>query len=102
MRGTTGCCWQRAISRGGCSGAWSSGSMHWWRPGSRRAMTTAKSGRPGMGGEEVFFEMAEKKQLPDFCLWGGVELASAGARKGGLAEKVTETIHLEGSRVGDL
>jgi hypothetical protein len=33
-------------------------------------MTPAKSGRPGMAAGEVFFEMAEKKQLPDFWFFG--------------------------------
>jgi hypothetical protein len=34
----------------GCSGPWCGGWMRWrWRLGSRRAMTPAKSGRPGMG-----------------------------------------------------
>jgi hypothetical protein len=39
-------------------------------------MVPAKSGRPGMGAGEVFFEMTEKKQLPNFrFLVGGVRFA---------------------------
>jgi hypothetical protein len=44
-------------------------------------MTPAKSGRPCMGAGEVFFEMAEKKQLPDFRFFQQVEFALGRAKR---------------------
>ncbi len=43
----------------------------------------------------VFFEMAEKKQLPDSAFWGGAELTSGGAKRRGFAEKVPKLSTLE-------
>jgi hypothetical protein len=65
-------------------------------------MTPAKSGRPGMGGGEVFFEIAEKKQLPDFRFLGRGGIDVWRSQETGFCRKSTETIHLGGSTDGDL
>jgi hypothetical protein len=51
-----------------------------------------------MGSGEVFFEMAEKKQLPDFRFLGGAKLA-LGRGKRRLPEK---KLHFGGPRLGGL
>jgi hypothetical protein len=54
--------------------------MRWqWRPGSRRAMTPAKSGDREVRVGEVFMECAEKGGFPGFgFFWQGANCALRG------------------------
>ncbi|MGD0499154.1 MAG: hypothetical protein ABSC23_12035 [Bryobacteraceae bacterium] len=58
-------------------------------------MTKQKPSRPGMGAGGLFMEMAEKKQLADFCFWGRAELVSGGAKRRRFAAKVPRPSTLE-------
>ena len=58
-------------------------------------MVPAKSGGPGMGAEEVFFEVTEKRQLPDFCFLGRGGIDVWRSQEAGFAEKVPRTSTLE-------
>ena len=53
-----------------------------------------------MGVGEVFFEMAEKKQLPDSWFFGRGGIGGWPNQKTGLRSKNTKTIHFGESKVG--
>ena len=73
----------RALSHGGCLGAWSDGSKRSrWRLGSRRAVTTAKSGDQDVEVGDVFVEINEKTQFPVFGFSVGGIWCLAEAKEG--------------------
>jgi hypothetical protein len=55
-----------------------------------------------MGAREIFFEMVEKKQLPDSWFFGRGGIGAWPRPKDGLAQKSTKVIHFGGSEVDDL
>ena len=60
-------------------------------------MTPAKSGDQGWGWERRFFEMAEKKQLPDFWFFARGGIGVWQSQQTGFCRKSTKLIHFGGS-----
>jgi hypothetical protein len=65
-------------------------------------MVPAKSGKPGIGAEEVFSKWLKRENFPVSVFWGGAEFASGGARRSGVGRKSTKSVHFGGSTVVEL
>jgi hypothetical protein len=65
-------------------------------------MVPAKPGGPGMGAGEVFFEVAEKRQLPAFSFFGGGGIDVWRSQECEVCRRITKNTRFGGRTVGDL